>query len=286
MTREKNPGPEATDHLVQRPKLDARDVRAGRDANISQVINYITIQQYKESKRKQWRELELAVYPTWDLERDLSANYSVHLIVALHRVFANRGYTTFTSEIAIEDRKNEEGEYQAIVLVSHQIKFLGELRGILRSLWDQRFPIEERRAIQEQEKQEALALHRSWQVDVNFLPTKERLPYEFIYDPDGKSITIRPHDSAPISPDDYPEKLQRTSELLMFLNVLRRPNILLTYDLSIANRYYPLAKLMLNVLGNEPISPASVRINADDYEEWDYLNPQADLEFQRASKAT
>jgi len=27
-----------------------------------------------------------------------------------------------------------------------------------------------------------------------------------------------------------------------------------------------------------------VRINVEDYEDWDYLNPQADLEFGRAFK--
>ena len=287
MTRERRPGEaETTGGNATGPRLKVSGVRAERDVFIQQITNKTTIHQYQQSKRKQWRELELVVYPTWDLERDLATNYPVHLIVALHRTFATRGYTTFTSEICIEDRKNEEGEYTVIQLVSHQIKYLGELRSLWKSLWDPRFPVEERRAIQEQENQESLALQRSWQLDFRLLPTKGRLAYEFVYDPDGRSISIRPHDSAPISPDEYPEKLQRTSELLLFLNVLQHPNILLTYDISTVNRYYPLAKLMLDILDREPLSLGKVRINADDYEEWDYLNPQADLELQRASNAT
>jgi len=285
MTRERRPGEaEAIGGDVPVPKLDVRDVRAERDVNIIQkIVNKTTIQQYQQSKRKNWRELELVVYPTWDLERDLATNYPVHLIVALHRAFAGQGYTAFTSEINIEDRKNEEGEYKAIVLISHQIKFLRELRAIWKSLWDPRFPIEERKAIQERENQESLALQKSWQLDLRLLPTNQKLPYEFVYDADGRSISIRPHSSAPISPDEYPDKLRRTSELLLFLNVLQRGNILLTYDISTVNHYYPLAKLMLNILDREAINLGKVRINADDYEEWDYLNPQADLEIQRVS---
>jgi hypothetical protein len=91
-------------------------------------------------------------YPTWNLERDISTNYPVHLIVALHRVFAKHGYTTFTREVAAEDRENAEGPFQAIKLTSHQIRFVGELRMLLTSLWSENRTREERQGIQEQEK--------------------------------------------------------------------------------------------------------------------------------------
>ena len=283
MTRERRPGAEVDSGGKHGPILDTSDVKAGRDVNISQIINYTTIQQYKENKRKQWRSLELFRYPTWNLEHDLAINYPIHLIVALHRAFANQGYTTFTSDIEISDQSGPDGAHADITLISHQIRFLAEIRSILTCVWDEQRPREERQAVQEQERAEALALQKSWQLDYGFSPSKGIVAYEFTYDPDGRSLKIRPHDSAPISPNEYPEKLQRTSELLLFLNVLQHPNILLTFDISTVNQHYGLAKLFLDVLDRVPISLGKIRVNAADYEEWDYLNPEADLEFKRAS---
>jgi hypothetical protein len=282
MTREESPGREE----AISPTLNARNVQAERDVIIQQIINNTTIQQYKESKRKQWRSLEVFRYRTWNLEHDLAINYPIHLIVGMHRVFAKEGYTAFTSNIEISDHSGPDDTYSDITLITHQIRFLGEVRSILTSLWDEQRPREERQAIQEQEKSEALALQKSWQLNYEVLPTKDSLPYEFVYDPDGRYLQIRPHGSAPISPDEYPEKLQRTSELLLFLNVLKHPNILLTYDISTVNQHYGLAKLFVDILDGTPLSLGKIRINTADYEEWDYLNPQADLEFGRASKAS
>lgn len=279
MTRERSPGEE----IALSPTLNAGNVRAERDVIIQQIINNTTIHQYQQNRRKRWRELEMFSYPTWNLERDISTNYPVHLIVALHRVFAKHGYTTFTSEVAVEDRENAEGPYQAITLISHQIRFVGELRMLLTSLWSDNRTREERQGIQEQENQESIALQKDWQLDLRFAQTKGKLPYEFLYDPDGRRIRISPHDDAPATPEEYPDKLQRTSELLLFLNALRRQNFL-TFDISTVNHHYGLAKLFLDILDREPISLGKVRINVEDYEDWDYLNPQADLEFGRAFK--
>jgi hypothetical protein len=68
-----------------------------------------------------------------------------------------------------------------------------------------------------------------------------------------------------------------------FLNALRRQNFL-TFDTSTVNHHDGLAKLFLDILDREPISLGKVRINVEDYEDGDYLNPQADLEFGRAFK--
>jgi hypothetical protein len=44
---------------------------------------------------------------------------------------------------------------------------------------------------------------------------------------------------------------------------------------------YPLSKLMLEFLDNRSVDFGNLRVNVENCEDWDYVNPAADEEFRR-----
>jgi hypothetical protein len=67
--------------------------------------------------------------------------------------------------------------------------------------------------------------------------------YDFVYDPEGRELTIAPNDGS-TDPADYPNQLTRTSELFSFLAAHLQSTIAIV-DLKTVLQSYPLSKLML-----------------------------------------
>jgi hypothetical protein len=242
------------------------------------VINPIFIQQHHEVKRKIWRELIQFDYPSQTLDHDLSGNYAAHLIVQLHRTFRDTGYTEFTSLISLATKSVMDNEVWVISLLSHQAKFVGAIHSAVRVLWNAN---PDRAAFQEALNDELRQLFAQWNIHCELSRDRGPVAYRFIYDPDGRSISIRPHDQPSTQPSDYPQQLAITSELLVLCSaVLNSANSsLLLGDIGIAQSSYSLTKLILHLLDSHSLELRRIRVNVNEPEEWDYLNPDADIEF-------
>jgi hypothetical protein len=99
-------------------------------------------------------------------------------------------------------------------------------------------------------------------------------------------ITIQPLPFS-LDPSEYPTRITSTSELLRFLaSLVNAGHLHYAYlgDATWYNDDYSLLKLWSYFMDNERIDIDSLRINSEDYEEWDYVNPVVDLEIKKAKK--
>jgi hypothetical protein len=109
---------------------------------------------------------------------------------------------------------------------------------------------------------------------------KEWNAYQVIYDEADSRVSVAPFREPSGSQTDYPEKLRRTSEILQFVVALQSINFV-NIDLDECKTFYPMMKLQLDLLDHKAPQFGDFRINTEDYEEWDYINPQADAELDR-----
>jgi hypothetical protein len=124
---------------------------------------------------------------------------------------------------------------------------------------------------------ELLSLQKYWSVRVELLPKHGLVAYDFVYDPEGRELTIAPNYGS-TDPADYPNQLTRTSELFSFLAAHLQSTIAIV-DLKTVLQSYPLSKLTLQLLDDRSFTIENIRIDVADREQWDYINPVADREF-------
>jgi len=248
------------------------------------TVNQTIVHQYKESKKKQWRELDEITYPAIIDDQERRMKYGVQLAFHLHRTFKETGYIRFVSLFSLKKVEVKDDIHPIYDLFSHQVRFIGSLRETWKYLWESSLPEDPRRKYQEDLNKELMNLYETWSLDLR-MPFVERLaPWLFIYDPDGKKISITVPPFISTNPSEYPDKLRTTSEMLTLLTAIIRSPIVDFGNLSCIRSHYPLFKLFLELLDNKSWEPAKIRINAADYEEWDYINLAADNEVGRYSQ--
>jgi hypothetical protein len=243
------------------------------------VLNHESARQADEKKRRTWRALSSFKYPTQDLDHDLRVNFGSHLVFHLHRTFLGTGYTSFTSLIEIDDSVVAGMPVTVINLISQYAGFTGAVREGVKSLHD---VSRDRVALQQEENSELLFLQRNWAVSIALLSTPGLVAYDFVHDPEGRTLSIRPNYSS-TNPNDYPNKVTRTSEVLSFVASHLNSNIAVV-DMEPVLRFYPLSKLMLFIADNHGVNIEDIRIDVTDPEEWDYINPAADQELQKLNE--
>lgn len=246
-------------------------------------MNSTTVNQYQEVRRKTWRRLSRFHYPSTEFGYDLVNRIPTHLIVQLHRTFREEGYTEFTGLITttrIETpmlakiEANVSDDYSVFQLLSHQTQYIGALHRDLRLLWSES---PDGFALQDALNSDARYLTDNWSTRHGPWLMAGRDAYQFIYDPEVFRISIEPHDEVWTDPAKYPYKVGNTSELLMLLCALTQTPIG-TYNMDTVRHSYSLSKLFLAVL-DRTLTIDNIRVNTNDPEEWDYLNPEADVEF-------
>jgi len=92
--------------------------------------------------------------------------------------------------------------------------------------------------------------------------------------------------SLPLSADPatYASGMSSTSDVLRFLASIRNSgSVAYLGDVTWYNKNYSLLKLWADLLDHGNIDIDRLRINAEDYEEWDYLNPVVDLEVKKVT---
>lgn len=233
------------------------------------------------SKRKVWRPLSIVGFLSGQLERDLTLNYPAHLLLELHRTFRDAGYTRFTGLIRIPNRVLDGTEHTVIELTTHRADYVGSMRNLMKRRWDENL---DQRALMDEMNDTLLNLQNTWDVNVRLIPDKDFVAYDFVYDPDGRSIFVGPHERVSTSPNEYPNKAGTTSELLMLLTGIARCSAVLVDNIDTVLQSYPLAKLFVEVMDTKTFDFGRVQVNAADLEEWDYINPAFDGEFDQVSR--
>lgn len=265
--------------------IEAENVAVIGTLNGDLVMNSTTISQFEKTRRKRWRPLGRFDYPTTELEYDVVNRIPGHLVAQLHRTFREEGYTEFTSTIAtgpLESSMSGESieadgkELAGFVLRSHQSRYAGALLNAVKILWG---ASPEGKAFQDGLNSDLLYLSENWVLTCGPWYKNNLWPYHFVYDPDGFRISISPHKEFSSDPADYPYKVGNTSELLTLLCALCKVN-LCEADWQTVKNSYGLTKLFSDVL-NRDLSWDNVRVNVDNPEEWDYLNPAVDKELAK-----
>jgi hypothetical protein len=98
-------------------------------------------------------------------------------------------------------------------------------------------------------------------------------------DPRSKTVSLEPFSPRSTRPQDYPSKLETTSEFLEYLSALIRTNRFIT-DIGdpfyISN--YAWFKFLTSFLDERGIDLGRIQVNDDDPEEWDFINTEFDYE--------
>ena len=232
--------------------------------------------------RKQWRELSWTSFLSTNLETDMRLTCPRHWVVALRDTFRDAGFTSFTMVVSVQSERSVErlGQtltFSPIDVVSHKAEFVGAMKALIRGSLD---PETENRRKHVDAANTTLAELKGWDVSVQTHKGIDTVPYSCEYNPDMRTIKIHPHETLSTDPNDYPQKLSLTSELLALLATLIHSEVVILNAPLSALDAYPVAKLFLDVIDNKTCDYNQVRVNVEDDEEWDYLNPAVDDELK------
>lgn len=254
---------------------DFSPVVVGRDY----IVNNYNEPPSQEMQRIRWRSLDAIDYPVFDNGDQRRASFVAQLAVHLHRCFHTTGFMQFTGLFRLVNEGVDEEEHTIYNLITHQIDFVGALRQSWKVLWGDNAPRKRREDHQRELNQQIESLIEDWGLDLA-LPFTERLTaVRYIYDPDAAIISIGSPEVNSTAPLDYPGQLSTTSELLAFLSAFTSASVVNFGRLDAMAPNRALMKLLLDLLDTQSWVIGRIRINADDYEEWDYHNPSAEAEL-------
>ena len=95
---------------------------------------------------------------------------------------------------------------------------------------------------------------------------------------DLPNIKVTSVEKYSLDPADYHEHLSITSEMMRYIASSARLSFAFVGDLGWAINNFRITKLLISISDRDPIDPAIIRINANDFEEWDYLNSKFEAE--------
>ena len=270
-------------------------IKLGLTANTLQqvvkiTVNEILTSQYQESRRKKWRRLgsiDFGVISDNEKSREF---FFYSLILAMYEVFGTEKYITFNGLLRLREESAGGQNVTVYELICPQIEFCEAVRreyvGFINKIMKQKSQgLEKRAAFSEIKKvsDNQFKFLKDWRVQGEIKYHPRGLPLEFICDYADKLMSIRTLTKLSPTPLDYPNKVTTTSEMLCYIaSYSHLPFVLLDdFDFSVYGENYPLTKLFIDLTDRQEIDFGRFRINVNNYEEWDYLNPALDKEIRR-----
>lgn len=273
------------------PKI-VEDTSAIR-THIADLRRYITGEIADQSVRKQrktWRDLSHLLIPMIERLDDRSdAVFVAELFTGLDLTFRHRAFSRFTGLLRYVERNINNQTIPAYYLLCHQIDFCEIVRRstrlLLESYWEARRQGAEAVDRLKQEQQKLTdAFNLEWNANASFDLSRQWLPLEFTVDSARRVISILPL-TLSLDPAEYTSGITSTSEVLRFLaSFVNTESVAYFGDATWYDDDYSLLKLWADLVDNGKIEIDRLRINAEDYEEWDYINPVVDLEIKKAEK--
>jgi hypothetical protein len=252
------------------------------------VVNKHIVTKNKSIKRKRWRRLESVLYP---VHRDSSTNrdnFINVLAIALFDTFRKETYIKFTSIFRVS--KKEKQGYEIIVynLMSHQPEFAENIRRESSRHYNEVITLIERNAdkkdiekLNQKERERWEKCFDDWTVDLFPVPFRDSWStIDLVYDAPSKYICIRPPEQVSTRIEDYDDNIETMSELFQFIAAISEFSTANFGNLVWLFGNYPLMKLITDIVEHRAVRLERIRINANDYEEWDYINKKYDQEVK------
>jgi hypothetical protein len=270
----------------------AEDTTAIRK-ELADFRNYITqqiIHQAAVRQQKSWRDLSHLLIPMLAGDHESSDQFFLAVVnEGLEQTFGNRPYTQFTGVLRYVERDVQGTIVPAYYIICHEIEFCEYVRNKTHNiiLSRQKAKKEGPEVLErlKQEQQEITDRLNEWNAYSSFGLSSVWQPLEFVLDPAKRIISIS---ALPMSldPSVYASGLNSTSDMLRFLASYANASGPFAYfgDANWYDGNYALLKLWADLIDHRKIDLERIRINAENYEEWDYLNPVVDLEIKRAEK--
>ena len=107
---------------------------------------------------------------------------------------------------------------------------------------------------------------------------------DICYEPDVRRVSIQTSEHQSTNPADYADHASATSELLQLLCALLNANFVHIGDIGWYIDNYHLMKVCMYYLDRRALDLSLIRINADDDEQWDYVNVDLDAEIKGYSR--
>lgn len=253
------------------------------------TINQKIIQQYEIKRKIQWRNLETVIFPIITDSNNSRANCASDMGFALNKVFADTKFKKFTGLIKKTTVVRNEQNVSFYELFCHQIEFCGVLQQDQKNFFSSLTSFQEQYPINVAKEKMAEIFfkpkedfYREWNLAVSYSISELWSPIEFVYDRATKRIAIHQIQNNEMNLSDYPDGISTTSEMLVLLSGLLSAHFAF-FDDSFWMRLeknYPLMKLFVDFLDKRAIFFNRLRINVDDYDEWDYVNVSFDDEVE------
>ncbi|MDM4019490.1 toll/interleukin-1 receptor domain-containing protein [Roseiconus lacunae] len=253
----------------------------------------------QEARRKTWRPLEVFKFAALPclLEEKEPHVFMLYLAYSLTQTITHSDYAQFMGLFRKTVRESDGPSLRVYEIVSHYIECIAYARKERTRLIQQHGDaIDEamRRSDPQQlydieganfEKLMA-PLRDHWDLLWNVNLSPHLVPLQITFDRTTKSIEFKSLEVPSIDLESFPGKLETTSEMLKFVGATMRPFLPMNDIDSFLFERRSTMGMMIDLLDNRLIDVDSIRINVDDYEEWDYLNPRFDAEIERMDKRT
>lgn len=237
------------------------------------------VQQSEVKVKKEWRPLGHLRFMVSGDESIGRKVLSRHLLHALVTTFSDRKYVKFVSIIYRSVEKSKTDSPVTFNVLSQQVQFLSNVEKSLNlSTSDDAIA---REAFLNEHNTLLERLLAEGKVGLKFNFDNDYTPLRFEYDGQTNWMQIvQLIDEMETDPARYPDKLTSTSEALWLLASLSRSAIASVGDMNFIRENFALWKMMIDAMDGH-VSPAAIRVNVNDFEEWDYSCPRLEEEVQR-----
>jgi hypothetical protein len=248
------------------------------------------VREYAREKTKRsrqlWKELEHVSIPMLSDTKNSRDHFSLELAQALVEAYGGTSFERFTALFHVEEREGSEIKAFIYGVDCHHGKFTEALRrrgkALIGTILAAKVGGDPKliEGLKEAASMNLMAFREKWSLDVAIEFSDDFSAIELILDPDTSRISIQTMPYS-MNPADYRSRVSTTSEALQFIASTMRMPVAYLGDLGWYMKSYPLLKLIIDILDQRGVRLEALRIRADDCEEWDYDNPDFDVEIER-----
>lgn len=256
--------------------------------NVTQTI----VRQYEQARRKTWRKLGEASFPLLRESADSKDQLWRTLSLAAALTFHQRAFTQFTFIVFKNVREAEGSNFPVYTLLTSQFAFCATANKLyewlMRSLieWKNSGASAEARAEIENQWQLQHAPVIDWSLTGDVAIATGWNAVQCSCDAATKTCDFSSLKTHSMDPADYPDHLRTTTDLLHYIVSAFNTELWFAGDIGWYEANYSLMKLWVELVDHKAITFSNIRINADDAEEWDYLNGAFDTEVRRFAAQT
>jgi hypothetical protein len=248
----------------------------------AETINILVTQSDRFS-RIQWRKLATVNYAIREDSERFQNWFASDIFKSLNEIFSTTGYKHFTALFHPQPVNRDGQGFFVYAFHCHQIRFAAEVkrRGMERILLIEKL---RGQAADEQMKtitaldDEDKIFFAQWHGHGSIDFTRPGV-LQIEYDPDGKTMSIKSQKDFSLDPLEYEHHVETTSELLSYIGAAQSTVFGFLGDIDSVTKNWPLLKLTTCILDREPIDIDAIRINSNDYEQWDYRNTKLEAEL-------